>query len=200
MTDDRILETVRAGLDGAHMHRPVSAIFRRARIRRSSSAVAFGGLAVGVSLAVAIPFVHSGSAAVPPPASSSVALQPVSFTLVQSSDGRYTFDVVPGVPLDLPAVERALADIGITAVVRTNERCVGTPQAWPDSRGFRLNSRSDGSVSITLDAATFPDDATLSLTLGLDRHGVLRMVGLTVYHTGTQTGCTPVNLFKAGSR
>lgn len=193
MTDDRVLEAVRTGLDGAHMNRPVSSIFHRTRARRRLR-FAGGAVALAASLAVALPFVHNGSAGpAPATAPSSVTLQPVSFTLVQASDGRYTFDVVPGVPLDLPAVERALANIGITAIVRLNEKCDGTPMETP-GRLFHLNVHPDDSISITLDAHRFPADGTVSITLGLDSHGVMRMAGFSLYRTGTQTGCSAVTV------
>lgn len=192
MTDQQILDSVRDGLAGAQMHRPVDDILRRARTRRRTrAATAVAGAAVFATIGfAALPPDH----AVPVVAGSSPSVvaswKPVSFTLAQSADGTYKFDVVPGVPLDTAAVEKALHDIGVSAVVRVGELCTGKPaQQAPGRRFTRITTHSDGSVSLVLDSRSAAPGTTLSLGFGLTDAGRLVAITMDSFAVGTLQGC-----------
>jgi hypothetical protein len=202
MTDQQILDSVRDGLAGARMHRPVDDILRRARTRRRARAVtAVAGAAVLATIGfAALPPDHAAPVVAGSSPAVVASLKPVSFTLAQSADGTYTFDVVPGVPLDTAAVEQALQAIGISAVVRVGERCTGKPvNPAPGPRFTRITSHPDGSVSLVLDSHSASPGTTLSLGLGLTDAGQLVVISMSVFATGTRQGCHKFTVFPSGT-
>ena len=133
MHDDEVLNAVRQTLSGVQMDRPVEEIEHRGRTRRRHrrllGAAAAGGLAVVVALALALPSAGwrpGGGPATGGTGGSATAMQPVAFTVTRQSDSSVKLTLNLRQLFDPVALQQALAEAGVPAVVRAGVQC--TPQ------------------------------------------------------------------------
>ncbi|GIF47069.1 hypothetical protein Afe04nite_16080 [Asanoa ferruginea] len=147
-----MLDAVKQTLSGVRMDRPIEAIEQRGRARRRRrnlfGLAAGGGAAAVAALALALPM------AAQPPAAAPAALQPSPFTLVRMSDDTVKLTLHWEQILDPAALQKALADAGIPAVVKANVLCV--------PKGRQLSGASQVSWTERVD---WPDGSPKEYTL-----------------------------------
>jgi hypothetical protein len=203
--NDGILESVRESVGSVHMDRPLEAIEARARAlrrRRALTGVAAVGLSAGVGLALALsatglPTRQDGYAAQTdaPAGQPGQRIELAGFTLSSTSDGTVTI-TFKEVLADPTTLEKALADAGITAIVRVNATCEGKIAPNPGRADWRSKAVTfdehgpNGQPRVTISKATMPEGVTLSLDLTpYQGHLAGLMVGFFV--TGAPIVCTP---------
>jgi hypothetical protein len=142
--------------------RPIEAIEQRGRARRRNrglfGVVAGGGLAAVAALALAVPMVSHHSGTVPaesgPVAGASTAgdtpaAQQAAFTVATQADGSVELTLDPKKILNPDALQKALADAGIPAVVKAGVLCTPKGKELPESKEvFRVKrvTAPDGST------------------------------------------------------
>src|SRR3954451_15972643 len=128
MIDDDVLDVMRKTLSDVRMDRPVEAIVQRGRVLRRNrgllGVVAGGGLAAVAALALALVSQQSGTAPAGsgPPAGGSTAggtpaMEQAAFTVVKQTDGSVELTLAYVKILNPEALQKALTDAGIPAVV-----------------------------------------------------------------------------------
>jgi len=160
MEDDEVLTAVKQTLADVQMDRPLEAIEQRGRARRRNrgliGAVAGGGLAAALALALPIASHHNGTAPAPsgPVAAGTTAgttapVQQVAFTVAKQVDGSVELTLDPKKILNPDALQKALADAGIPAVVKAGVLCTPKGKELPESKEvFRVKrvTAPDGST------------------------------------------------------
>jgi hypothetical protein len=203
--NDEVLESVRRSVATVHMDRPLEAIEARAgtlRRRRTLTGLAAVSLSAGLGLALAM----SATGVTTPQdgyvaeteASAGQRIDLAAFTLSSAPDGTVTI-TFKEVLADPTALEKALADAGVTAVVRVNAVCDGesVPNPYPGSpewlsTAVRFDAHGpDGKPTVTISKATLPKDVTLFLGL-TPYQGHLAGLLTQFFATGSSIVCTPV--------
>jgi hypothetical protein len=196
--NDQILEAVRDSAAPVHMERPLEAIEARARAlgrRRTLTGLAAVGLTAGLGVALALTVTGVTTTRPEGGAPASVAVPgegaaPAEFTLVSASDGTVTisFGQIIADPVTL---ERALADVGITAIVRVNESCEG--RSAPNPGLFEAvevgRPGPDGEPTVIIRKATMPRDIAVVLGLGA-REGRIESIRISFVAAGAPVTCT----------
>ena len=151
MTDDEVLDAVKQTLSNVQMDRPIEAIEQRGQARRRNrgllGVVAGGGLAAVVALAVALPMAANGSGQDPagtdPAAAGSTAgstavsapaMEPVAFTVTRQADGSVELTLNYKQVLNPDALQKALAEAGIAAVVKADVLCTPKGKELPETK------------------------------------------------------------------
>jgi len=200
-----IFESVRESLAPAHMGRPLEAIEARGRAyRRHRRLAGLGGigLSVGLGLALVLPMtdrgVHRDDINGEPTVTAPQAGQHIelaSFTLDRTAEGKVTVTFKEAAA-DPKALEKALADVGVTALVRVNEMCAGTWTMESDDVVLR-DDASGASPSLTIDAVALPKTVMLSLTLWVDDTESVRLLSIAFSVKGSPVTCNPVGVQRA---
>ncbi|SNT65613.1 hypothetical protein SAMN05421812_12462 [Asanoa hainanensis] len=168
MNDDDVLDAVKQTLSGVRMDRPIEAIERRGRARRRRSALvklaAGGGAAALVAFALTLPASTDRSE---PSPTAKTTLAPEAFTLVQQQDKTVKLTLHYKQILDPVALQRALADAGVPAVVQTRGVCFPTrtelPKAEQVMRTEQINFE-DGSpreVALVISPDLMPENSRI---------------------------------------
>lgn len=113
---------------------------QRRRRRGRLASVALAAIAAGGLLAVGLSGVHNAA----PRSTTSRQTNPrtmrtAAFTLVSYADGKAKLTLTNSQVFDPPALRRALAHVGIPALVKRNVYCFSTP-APPDANGIGVLS------------------------------------------------------------
>jgi hypothetical protein len=141
MSDEEVLDAVKQTLSGVRMDRPIEAIERRGRARRRKrnlfGLAAGGGAAAVAALALAMPM------AAQQPGPTTAAPQPAPFTLVKMSDSTVKLTLHYEQILDPTALDKALGDAGIPAVVKVNALCVPKGKQLPGANQVAWTERVD---------------------------------------------------------
>lgn len=123
---DDVLVQVRDSLSGAHMDMPVDAILARSRShqhRRRLAGLSMAGVAAGGVLALGLTGVFgSGS-----PSLASETIRTAAFTLVSNANGTDTLTLNQAQLFNPGALQRALAQDHIPALVQTGSICSSNP-------------------------------------------------------------------------
>ena len=144
MRDDELLNVMKQTLSDTRMDRPVEAIEQRGRAlrrqRRLLAATAGGGLAAVAALALALPMA-SHQPGTPPDGTGPVAgasttgdapaMEQVAFTIVKQANGSVELTLTAKVLLDPEALQKALTDAGIPAVVKAGVHCTPKGKQLP---------------------------------------------------------------------
>jgi len=153
MSDDEVLDAVKATLSGVRMERPIEAIERRGRVRRRQRGLlklaAGGGVAVLAALALTLPASGDRSG---PPRAAEATLKPEAFTLVTQQDKTVKLTLRYRQILDPVALQKALADAGVPAVVQTAGVCFPAKRELPKADQVMRTERitwADGSLKET---------------------------------------------------
>lgn len=226
--NDEILESVREGFAPVHMDRPLEAIEARGhayRRNRRLTGLTGMGLAVGLGVALVLPTTDLGGHRDDNVAETGVStpqpgqrMEHVSFTLTSAADGRVTVTFKEAAA-DPKALEKALADAGIPAVIRVNEWCESglaptprsdrgaepTPQPRATSDARRMPSDlvhmqggdGTGPTTVTIDGAALPETVTLNLSLFVGDATVVHGLGYVLSVTGSPVTCQTWSISKA---
>jgi hypothetical protein len=142
MRDDELLDMMKTTLSDVQMDRPVEAIEQRGRALRRNrgllGVVAGGGLAAVAALALALPMAshRSGTAPAesgPVAGGSTPAVEQAAFTVVKQTDGSVELVLDYWKILNPEALQKALTDAGIPAVVKADVVCTPTGKELPES-------------------------------------------------------------------
>ncbi|WP_327002095.1 hypothetical protein OHA72_44305 [Dactylosporangium sp. NBC_01737] len=163
MNDDEVLGAVKMTLADVQMDRPLEAIEQRGqawrRNRRLLGVAAGGGLAAAAALALTLPMVNqpagttragSGPAAGGSTTGTTAAMQPVAFTVTRQADSTVKLTLELRQVFDAEALQRALADAGIPAEVRTGVLCAPRDSELPEAEQayrFEQVTSPDGAVN-----------------------------------------------------
>jgi hypothetical protein len=166
MNDDDMLAATRSSLTGikdslsdVHMDRPAEAIIARARVRRlrrSLSALAGGGLALGIALTVSL----SGS----PAAAHGVHVNLAAWSVNTTSAGRVNVTIRQ---LKDPArLSHTLADAGIPVKLTSGSVCTTTSDDRRLAKVVRKLASPRGDVLLKINPAAMPDGMELVIGIG----------------------------------
>jgi len=145
MNDDDVLDAMKQTVSPVQLDRPVEEILRRGRARRrnrTAAGLAGAGLAAVAALALAVPTASSqpakdaaGQAATPPAsvASTPAKMVPVGWTLSKASDTQVKLVLNGEQTLDPDALQRALDETGIHAVIKTRVLCTPKNAELPEA-------------------------------------------------------------------
>jgi hypothetical protein len=146
MIDDEVLDVMRKTLSDVRMDRPVEAIEQRGRALRRNRAllgvVAGGGLAAVVAVALALALVSHQSGTAPAEsgpvvggstAGGAPAMEQAAFTVVKQTDGSVELTLAYVKILNPEALQKALTDAGIPAVVKVDVLCTPKGKELPES-------------------------------------------------------------------
>jgi hypothetical protein len=142
---DNVLLQARDSLAGAHMDTPVEAIFTRSRTQRHRRRVAgLSAASVAASTGLALGLAGAFGSASPQPAHGGVHAHLAAFSLTSNQNGTVTLTLRPNEPLNPGAIQRALAQHGIPALVKAGSYCYSTPapanngavHTYPKLRGY----------------------------------------------------------------
>jgi hypothetical protein len=144
---DNVLLQARDSLAGAHMDTPVEAIFTRSRSqrhRRLEGLSAAGVAGVAASTGLALGLAGAFGSASPQPAHGGVHAHLAAFSLTSNQNGTVTLTLRPNAPLNPGAIQHALAQHGIPALVKAGSYCYSTPapanngavHTYPKLRGY----------------------------------------------------------------
>ncbi|MBM0233947.1 hypothetical protein JNW91_20085 [Micromonospora sp. STR1_7] len=131
MNEDEVLNAMSKTLSDVRMDRPVEAIEKRGRSRRRNRGVlgavaAGGGLAALAAIALALPIGSGPSGSAPAGGVTAPAMEPAAFSVVKQADGSVQLRLKSKQVINPEALEKALADAGVPAVVKAGVLC--TPQ------------------------------------------------------------------------
>ncbi|GIF70308.1 hypothetical protein Ais01nite_83430 [Asanoa ishikariensis] len=167
-----MLDAVKQTLSGVRMDRPIDTIERRGRVRRRRRKLlglaAGGGLAVLAALALALPTATNRPGTFP---GGGPSLSPAAFSLVRQQDQTVKLTLNYEQILDPVALEDALADAGIPAVVKTQALCFPAKKELPSARRvFRTEQVSwpDGSAketALVIDPAMMPKHSLIYFSI-----------------------------------
>ncbi|MET8082807.1 hypothetical protein [Micromonospora sp. NPDC005237] len=158
MNEDEVLNAMRKTLSGVRMDRPVEAIEKRGRARRRNRGVfgvaAGGGLAALAAIALALPIGFGPSGSSPAggtaaPAASAgdataPAMEPAAFSVVRQADGSVQLRLRSKQVIDPDALEKALADAGVPAVVKPDLLCTPKGRELPQIKDVLTFERIPG--------------------------------------------------------
>jgi hypothetical protein len=142
MNDDEVFDAMKKTLSDVQMDRPVESIEQRGRARRRNRGVvglvAGGGLAAVAALALALPMASQQSSPAAPAEAggttgSTTAMTPAAFTLVKQSNNTVKLTLDYKKILDPGALQSALSDAGIPAVVKKGELCEPKGEQLPQA-------------------------------------------------------------------
>ncbi|MEV4532889.1 hypothetical protein AB0J82_03555 [Asanoa sp. NPDC049518] len=172
MSDDEVLDALKQSLSGVRMERPVEVIERRGRARRRGRKLlglaAGGGVAVVAALALALPTTTNRPGTFP---DGGPSLTPAAFSLVKQQDQTVKLTLNYEQILDPVALEDALADAGIPAVVKTQAYCFPKKKELPStSKVFRTAEVTgpDGSAketALVIDPAKMPKHSVIYFSI-----------------------------------
>lgn len=169
MNDDEVLYAVRQSLSGVRMQVPVDEVVSRGRERRRVRyGLIGGGLATAACVAVALPLTSPGSTAAPETTARSSQAASTGWTLVKNDQGMVELVLQPALFRGPTALESALAEAGIPAVVRAGVMCgVKGEPGWvgdPDDI-FVQRNQPDGKVATVIDPKAIPAGSHLVFSL-----------------------------------
>ncbi len=143
MNDQELITAVRQSVHGVRMNVPAEQIVSRSRAIRASghrrlaaciaAAAAAGSVVLGLGLSGAL-----GAA----PDDGTGTIRTAAFTLTRNANGTDTLTLSNSQMLDPAALQRALAQHGIPALVKTDTICSSNP--GPSSSGVLTVERPDG--------------------------------------------------------
>jgi hypothetical protein len=124
MNDQELMTAVRHSVREVHMDVPAGQIVSRSRAIRTRShrRLGAGVAAVAAAGSVALGLTLSGAFS-PAPQTGTGTIRTASFTLTSNSNGTDTLTVTNGELTDPAALQRALAEHGIPALVKINTIC-----------------------------------------------------------------------------
>ena len=167
MNDDDVLQALRQTLVGARMGRPLEVIIQRGRARRRARRlyrVAGAGLAATAGVVLAVPLLtHAGNTEAG--GSGSRSLNLTAWTLEQKPDKTLTLTLRSGQIGDPAALQRALADAGVPAIVKVGEICQspgGLDQIANVLQGRQL---PNGNSVTTITPAAMPAGTSLVISI-----------------------------------
>jgi hypothetical protein len=179
MNDDEVLDAMRMTLADVRMDRPVEAIERRGQARRRNrrllGAAAGGGLAALAAVAVALPM--AGQPAGPTRAgggsatAATAVMQPVAFTVTRQTDSTVKLTLELRQVFEPDALQRALADAGIPAEVRTGVLCAPRDGELPEAGQvyrFEQPAAPDGTLGsyvLLIAPSKLPKDSHLHFSI-----------------------------------
>ena len=145
MRDEELLDVMKRTLSDARMDRPVEAIEQRGRALRRRrgllGVVSGGGLAAVAALALALAMASHQSGTAPaengPVAGGSTAggapaMEQAAFTVVKQTNGSVDLTLNYKVILNPEALQKALIDAGIPAVVKADVHCTPKGKQLPE--------------------------------------------------------------------
>ena len=145
MNDNEVLDAMKQTVSPVQLDRPVEEILRRGRARRrnrTAAGLAGGGLAAVAALALTLTAANFqpakdavGRAAAPPAAATSAPAKmvPVGWTLSRASDSQVKLALSGEQILDPDALQRALDEAGIHAVIKTRVLCTPKNAELPEA-------------------------------------------------------------------
>jgi hypothetical protein len=144
MSDDEVLRAAARSLSAIPMAAPPNAeavmAAGRARRRRLLTGLGVGGTAAAAVVAVGVAGLFGGGAA---PVNAAGTIRTTAFTLVKSADGTATLTLSLDQQFHPAALQHALAQDGISALVRINTFCSSDPE--PSDTGVISVQLPDGS-------------------------------------------------------
>jgi hypothetical protein len=140
---DDVLLQARDSLSGIHMDTPAEAILARSRShqrRRRHVKLSVAGIAAGGALALGLTGVFGSGSSAPAPAAGTI--RTAAFTLVRSTNGTATLTLNQDEVFNPTALQQALAEDGIPALVQNGTYCSSNPA--PPSDGVLSLQLPDG--------------------------------------------------------
>ncbi|MGC4876311.1 hypothetical protein ACLQ26_08640 [Micromonospora sp. DT43] len=157
MNEDEVLNAMRKTLSDVRMDRPVEAIEKRGRTRRRNQGVlgvvAGGGLAAVAALALALPIGSDPSGSAPAGGTAPAApagdatvpvMEPAAFSVAKLADGSVQLRLKSKQVINPDALEKALADAGVQAVVKAGVLCTPKGKELPQIKDVLTFERIDG--------------------------------------------------------
>jgi hypothetical protein len=147
---DDVLLQVRDSLAGAYLDTPVEAILARSRSQRHKRRLA--GLSVSgvaASTVLALGLTGAFGSASPQPVHGGAHAHLAAFTLTSNRNGTVTLTLGPNAPLNPGAIQHALAQHGIPALIKAGSYCYSNPapanngavHTYPKLRGYPPGER-----------------------------------------------------------
>ena len=130
MNDQDLMTAVRHSVREVRMDVPASQIVSRGRSIRGHRRLGTGVTAVAAAGSVALGLGLSGALSPAPRTGTNATIRTASFTLTSNANGTDTLTVTNGELTDPAALQRALAEHGIPALVKINTLCQ-SPEAPP---------------------------------------------------------------------
>ncbi len=131
MSEDGVLRTAARSLSAVPMPAPpdVTAIMARGRVgrrrqRRRMTGLGIGGTGAAAVVALSLAGLFGGGSA---PVNAGGTIRTTAFTLVKNADGTATLTLSLGQQFNPAALQHALAQAGIPALVRPNTICSSDP-------------------------------------------------------------------------
>jgi hypothetical protein len=196
--DDVLLQT-RNSLAGAHMDTPVEAVLARSRSqrhRRRLAGLSVSGIAASTVLALGLAGAF-GSAS-PQPSHGGAHAHLAAFTLASNRNGTVTLTLGPNAPLNPGAIQHALAQHGIPALVKTGSYCYSNPapanngavHTYPKLRGYPPGQQPPTTRLVINPSALAPGT---EIGFGFLRHNRLFIQNIIYDNTHTCTSNPPGN-------
>ncbi|WP_433220004.1 hypothetical protein ACQP00_16770 [Dactylosporangium sp. CS-047395] len=175
MTDDEVLDAVKKTLADVQMDRPIETIEQRGRTRRRNRGLlgvaAGAGLAALAAVAVAVPLL-GGDPAAPTQtapetggAAEAPALEPAAFAVTKQADGSVELVLDYKKILNPDALQKALSDAGIPAVVKAGVLCTPQAKELPGAdtvfRVKRVEEAGESRYDLIINPAKMPKDSVV---------------------------------------
>jgi hypothetical protein len=170
MTDDEVLNAVADSLSGSPVaaHPEPTAIMARGRVgrRRRRAGIGLAGIAAAAAAAIGLASVLAGG---PAPALAGGQIHTTAFTVVKNANGTVTLTLTMGQMFNPGALQQALAQDGVPALVEIGTQCASDPEP-PMPSGVLTVELPDGSpvtpspsrqVPIPSDAVNVIDPAAI---------------------------------------
>ena len=164
MNDNDVIDRLTQSLSGIHMDMPVEDILARARSRRRRfTTMAGAGAAATIAVTVALLAVTGSGGS--PSADRPAAPQLVAFTVESGPNGSSVLTLRKGAQyrLDPDALQQALAQHGITAVVNVGKMCDTNPEPGGLDQVISSRRLADDSVFTTFNPAAMPAGSQISI-------------------------------------
>jgi hypothetical protein len=148
--NDAVLRRARAALPAGHMGIPVEKIMAMGRSRRHRrfAALSVTGTAAAAAVALGVTGVLAAGGHAAPVARGTI--QTTGFTLVSNANGTDTLTLTGGQAFNPGALQRALSQAGIPALVTSGQLCDSHPQPQPPTAAiFSLQLPGRQPVSLT---------------------------------------------------
>jgi hypothetical protein len=204
MNDQELITAVRQSVHGVRMNVPADQIVSRSRAIRASGhrRLAAGITAVAAAGSVVLGLGLSGALSAAPNGGTGT-IRTAAFTLTRNANGTDTLTLSNGQIIDPAAVQQALAQHGIPALVKIDTICSSNPALpSPASIGVLavqipgVNPADPGPHHLTANAVTVINPAAMpagtELFLGYVNSGPVRTINARLIYTNSYTCSTGV--------